>query len=78
MEAVNQGLLPVLTPFSSAREIIGLFDIPCAIADGFKAEDIAIAVRQLASQHIDEIRQMPDCFTISSFQNHLAELFGAC
>ena len=51
LEAGNQGLLPVLTPFSSgAREIIGLFDIPCAIADGFKAEDIAIAVRQLASQ----------------------------
>lgn len=79
LEAVNQGLLPVLTPFSSgAREIISLFDIPCAIANGFKAEDIAAAVRQLASQNIDEIRQTPDCFTISSFQNHLAELFGAC
>ena len=77
LEAVNEGLICVLTPFhSGGSEILTQFDAPHAVADGFTGSEIAQAVKKVAAKQVDIRRATPKAFEFASFDDGLAELMG--
>lgn len=78
LEAVNNGLIAVMTPFcSGGREILSAFGAPGHLAEGFSADDIAAAVRRIAAERIEIDSETPPAFSSSVFEATLDSFLGS-
>jgi glycosyltransferase involved in cell wall biosynthesis len=77
LEAVNAGLIAVITPFSSGGcEILKNYNAPGEIAEGFTAANIAAAVKAAAQADVDCHASTPKPYQLASFDRELAALLS--
>lgn len=78
LEAVNAGLIAVMTPFAAGgREILKSFEAPGKVAAGFSAKHIADAVQAIAAEQVKATSATPPAYGLEVFAQGLDRFFGS-